>query len=157
MSFSHFYRSKIFCFLHTDHLDHSSKIGDPNEQLVADFKALKKDPTQVQTDRVLSMSCAPGISRNGNRTMRVEWVTPYRQFATWFMPDGTGIVQLRWQAFRHVTSDGKIAPLTVTYAKSAETGFFEIKAYNKPADEEPNAKPEPEWNPFEEVDQHAAQ
>jgi hypothetical protein len=47
----------------------------------------------------------------------------------------------------------------VTYAKNAETGFFDIKAYNRPADEAPNAKPEPEpeWDPFDEVDQHAAE
>lgn len=134
------------------------EIVDPNEKLVADFKALKKDPTQVQTDRVLSMSCAPGISRNGNRTMRVEWVTPYRQFATWFMPDSDQWpAQGKWMSFETVTRGGKVAPLTVTYAKNPRTGFFDIKDYNRPADEMPEAKPEPEWNPFEEVDQHAAQ
>jgi DNA repair protein RadD len=134
------------------------EIVDPNEKLVADFKALKRDPTRTQTDKVLSMSCAPGISRSGNRTMRVEWVTPYRQFATWFMPDAPHVRgQVAWQAFEAVTMGGTVSPKTVTYAKNAETGFFDIKSYNRPADEAPDAKPEPEWNPFDEVDQHAAQ
>lgn len=134
------------------------EIVDPNEKLVADFKALKRDPTQMQTDKVLSMSCAPSISRNGNRTMRVEWVTPYRQFATWFLPDAPHVRgQVAWNTFDRATDGGKVAPSTVTYQKNAETGFFDIKAYNRPADEAPDAKPEPEWDPFEEVDQHAAE
>lgn len=134
------------------------EIVNPNDKLVADFKALKRDPTRIQTDRVLNMSCAPGVSRSGNRTLRVEWVTPYRQFATWFLPDAPHVRgQVAWQAFEAVTRNGEVAPSTVTYAKNAETGFFDIKAYNRPADEEPDAKPEPEWNPFDEVKQHAAE
>jgi len=134
------------------------EIVNPNDKLVADFKALKRDPTRIQTDRVLSMSCAPGVSRSGNRTLRVEWVTPYRQFATWFLPDAPHVRgQVAWQAFEAVTRNGEVAPSTVTYAKNAETGFFDIKAYNRPADKEPDAKPEPEWNPFDEVEQHAAE
>jgi len=115
------------------------EIVNPNDKLVADFKALKKDPTRIQTDRVLSMSCAPGVSRSGNRTLRVEWVTPYRQFATWFLPEAPHVRgQVAWQAFEAVTRNGEVAPSTVTYAKNAETGFFDIKAYNRPADEEPD-------------------
>ena len=115
------------------------EIVDPNEKLVADFKALKKDPTRVQTDRVLSMSCAPGVSRSGNRTMRVEWVTPYRQFTTWFMPDAPHVRgQAAWASFDRVTDGGKVAPRTVTYAKDASSGFFDIKAYNRAEDEAPD-------------------
>jgi DNA repair protein RadD len=134
------------------------EIVNPNDKLVADFKALKKDPTRLQTDRVLSMSCAPGVSRSGNRTLRVEWVTPYRQFATWFLPEAPHVRgQVAWQAFEAVTYGGVVAPSTVTYVKNAETGFFDIKAYNRLADEMPDVDPEPEWNPFEEAEQHAAE
>jgi DNA repair protein RadD len=136
------------------------EIVNPNDKLVADFKALKRDPTRIQTDRVLSMSCAPGVSRSGNRTLRVEWVTPYRQFATWFLPEAPHVRgQVAWQAFEAVTRNGEIAPSTVTYAKNAETGFFDIKAYNRPADEEPGAPSiaEIEWDPFGEAEQHAAE
>ena len=115
------------------------EIVDPNEKLVADFKALKKDPTRLQTDRVVSMSCAPGVSRSGNRTMRVEWVTPHRQFATWFLPEAPHVKgQVAWQAFDAVTDGGKVAPRTVTYIKDAGSGFFDIRAYNRAADEAPD-------------------
>ena len=134
------------------------EIVNPNDKLVADFKALKKDPTRLQTDRVLSMSCAPGVSRSGNRTLRVEWVTPYRQFATWFLPEAPHVRgQVAWQAFEAVTYGGVVAPSTVTYVKNAETGFFDIKAYNRLADEMPDVDPEPEWNPFDEAEKHAAE
>jgi DNA repair protein RadD len=115
------------------------EIVDPNEKLKADFKALKRDPTRMQTDRVVSMSCAPGISRSGNRTLRVEWITPYRQFAVWFTPDATHVRgQAAWSAFDRVTDGGKVAPQTVTYIKNADTGFYEIRAYNRAEDVAPD-------------------
>jgi DNA repair protein RadD len=114
------------------------EIIDPNEKLKLDFKALKKDPTQRQTDQVISMSCAPSISKAGNKTLRVEWVTPYRQFTTWMLPDATHIKgQAQWEAFDLATQGGTVAPITVSYRKDAATGFFEILAYNKEADHEP--------------------
>jgi DNA repair protein RadD len=134
------------------------EIVDPNEKLVADFKALKRDPTRIQTDKVLSMSCVPGVSKNGNYTIRVEFVTPYRQFAIWLLPESTVLsINNKYQKWAIATDSGHDVPSTVTYAKNAETGFFEIKSYNWPADEMPNVDPEPEWNPFEEAEQHAAE
>jgi DNA repair protein RadD len=116
------------------------EIVDPNEKLKAEFKALKRDPTNWQTDRVVSMSASPNISRSGNRTLRVEWVTPYRQFTTWVMPDAKHIRgQAQWAAFDGATQGGTVAPSTVTYRKDAESGFFEIRAYNRPEDVEPEA------------------
>jgi DNA repair protein RadD len=114
------------------------EIIDPNDKLIADFKAMKKDPTQWQTDQVLSMSCAPGVSRSGNKTLRVEWVTPYRQFTIWMMPEAThmrGMAQ--WAAFAGATDAGETMPQTVTYRKNPDTGFYEIRGYNRPADVEP--------------------
>ena len=37
------------------------EIVDPNDKLVMDFKALKKDPTKLQTDEVIGMECKPGV------------------------------------------------------------------------------------------------
>jgi DNA repair protein RadD len=136
------------------------EIVDPNEKLKADFKALKRDPTRWQTDRVLSMSASPNISRSGNKTLRVEWVTPYRQFTTWVMPEAKHIRgQSQWNAFEAATQCGTVAPRTVTYRKDVESGFFDIRAYNRPEDIEPEAPSvaEIEWNPFSEEEKHAAQ
>ncbi len=114
------------------------EIVDPNEKLRADFKAFKKDPTQWQTDEVLSMTCKEGVSAKGNKTVRVEWVTPYRQFSSWLMPEAAhtkGIAQ--WQAFDAATDAGEYMPKTVTYRKDPATGFFEIRAYNRTPDHAP--------------------
>jgi len=114
------------------------EIVDPNQKLIADFRAMKKDPTQIQTDEVLSMSCAPGISRAGNKTLRVEFVTPYRQFSVWFQPEATFLRGQRdYAAFVACTNDGTEKPRTVTYCKNVQTGFYEVKGYNKPADQDP--------------------
>jgi DNA repair protein RadD len=116
------------------------EIVDPNEKLRADFKALKRDPTRWQTDRVVSMSASPNISRSGNKTLRVEWVTPYRQFTTWVMPEASNLRgQASWAAFDGATQGGTVAPNTITYRKDADSGFFEIRAYNRPEDIEPEA------------------
>ena len=114
------------------------ELVNPNDKLRADFKAFKKDPTQWQTDEVISMTCKPGVSAKGNPTIRVEWVTPYRQFSTWFMPEAKhqrGIAQ--WDAFNRVTDGGETPPATVTYRKDPATQFYEIRAYNREADHEP--------------------
>jgi DNA repair protein RadD len=130
------------------------EIVDPNEKLKADFKAMKRDPTRLQTDEVTHMSCAPGISRSGNKTMRVEWITPYRQFTTWLMPEAKHTRgQAEWAAFDGATGGGAmegkaVKPRTITYQKNAVSGFFEIKAYNRQADEAPD---------LNEGRQHAAQ
>jgi len=114
------------------------EIVDPNEKLKADFKAMKRDPTQLQTDAVTSMSCSPGISRSGNKTIRVEWVTPYRQFTTWMMPDAKhSRGQAQWAAFDGATMGGTVAPRSVTYRKDPATQFYEIKAFNREPDHAP--------------------
>lgn len=113
-----------------------AELINPNEKLIADFKALKKDPTQVQTDQVLSMSLRDGVSSRGNRTVRADFVTPYRQFSVWFTPDANAqVAQRKWARFQAALDDGD--PHSVTYKKDAETGFFDILAYNQPIDEAP--------------------
>lgn len=114
-----------------------AEIVNPNDKLVAEFKALKRDPTRPQTDAVVSVKFTDGLSRAGAKTVRADWVTPYRQFSTWFMPQATHTKAMRdWAAFSEVTGGATVAPQTITYQKE-ESGFFRIMAYNRPADEEP--------------------
>jgi len=115
-----------------------AEIVNPNDKLVADFKALKRDPTRPQTDVVLAMTVRPGISTRGNRTMRADWVTPYRQFSTWHQPEATHSKGMRdWAAFDNATDNGNQKPETISYVKDAESQFFRILAYNREADEAP--------------------
>jgi len=114
------------------------EIVDPNDKLQADFKALKRDPTQIQTDEVVRMECKPGISRNGNKTIRIEWVTPYRQFTTWVQPEAKNSRGVRdYTKWNLETNGGEITPFSVTYKKDAATGFFVISDYNGVPDHAP--------------------
>ena len=116
------------------------ELVNPNDKLVADFKELKKDPTRVQTDIVLSLKVTDGISQRGNRTLRADWVTPHRKFSTWFQPDSTSSRGMGdYLTFKSATKGGTV-PETVTYRKDPGSGFFRILGYNKPADEEPMGK-----------------
>lgn len=124
-----------------------AEIVDPNEKLVIEFQALKRDPTRPQTDEVISLKLSEGVSTKGNRTIRADWRTPYRHFSTWYLPDATHIKGQRdWAGFCQATarSQGEkkvlsqepaVIPQTVTYVK--ENGFFRILGYNRPADVEP--------------------
>jgi DNA repair protein RadD len=111
------------------------EIVNPNDKLKADFKAMKKDPTRMQTDTVLSWEKKPMVSRTGKPMDRVDVVTPYRSFSFWVMKAPT------WSKARDqrraLDSLGDQQPNTITYQKSAESGFYEIYAYNRPHDEAP--------------------
>lgn len=115
-----------------------AEIVDPNEKLIADFKALKRDPTRAQTDEVISVKFSEGISAKGNKTVRADWKTYYRHFSSWHLPTATHSQGMRdWAMFDAATNGGTEAPKTVTYIKDANTGFFRVLAYNREADKEP--------------------
>lgn len=112
------------------------EIVDPNEKLQIDFKALKRDPTQTQTDKVVMMDCKPGVSQKGKKTVRIEWVTPYRQFTTWLQPEAThSKAQAQHALWASITDGGKAPPRTVTYRKNAASGFYEVLGYDRRPDD----------------------
>lgn len=114
------------------------EIVDPNDKLIADFKALKRDPTRPQTDVVVSVEFRDGVSAKGNPTIRADWRTPYRHFSTWHMPSATHSRGMRdWAAFDAATSGGKESPATISYQKEEGGNFFRILAYNREADVDP--------------------
>ena len=112
------------------------EIVDPNTRLRGEFRAMKKDPTRQQTDQVVSMSAREGVSQKGNKTVKVEFVTPYRQFTIWFSPESNSRkAQVEWETFQAATMSG--APRTVSYVKDLSSGFYRILAYNRQEDLEP--------------------
>lgn len=117
------------------------EIIDPNEKLAIEFKAMKKDPTKLQTDEVLSMSVNEGISQRGNKTLRVEFVTPFRQFVVWLQPEARSSRGMaEFEMFQRATQDGD--PKTITYRKDPDTGFFVVHGYNRQADVDPSQQKE---------------
>jgi DNA repair protein RadD len=114
-----------------------AEIVDPNEKLRVEFKQLKRDPSQVQTDIVLSMDAREGLSGAGNMTVRVDFVTPYRSFSVWFVPESKGWKQRdEWAKFHAATKALSETPRTVTYRKE-ESGFYRLIDLNREEDREP--------------------
>jgi DNA repair protein RadD len=110
------------------------ELVNPNDRLIGEFKALKKDPRQRQTDKIVSMSVLPGISRAGNKTIKVEIVTEYRQFTVWFRPDAKDVRgQAEYEMLENATKGGGRTPKTVTYQKM-ETGFYNVFAFDRQHD-----------------------
>ena len=107
------------------------ELIDPNKKLISDFQMRKKDPTQIQTDKVISMRSTPTLSKAGNECLRVDFVTEYRSFPVWF----TMKMQKHYDAFMAFTDGGFTTPNTITYRKSGD--FFRIYDYNRTADEVP--------------------
>ena len=107
------------------------ELINPNDRLVADFQMKKKDPTQIQTDKVVSMRAIPTLSKAGNECLRVDFITEYRAFPVWF----TMKMQSSYDAFMKFTDNGFTTPNTITYRKKGD--FFKIYDYNRTADEVP--------------------
>jgi len=105
------------------------ELIDPNEKLIADFKAHKKDPTQIQTDKVISMLSMPTISQAGNEVLKVEFTTEYRTFTVWYHDK----IKPMLDKFNEVTQGGVFQPKTVTYRKKGD--FYRIYGYNEAIDE----------------------
>ena len=111
------------------------EIVNPNDKLRIEFQEMKRDPTNRQTDKVLSWTVKPSISRTGKQTERIDVITPYRSFAFWLMRQPTWSRAARDRDL--FLALGNVAPQTITYAKDSETGFYRVFAYNRPADEIP--------------------
>ena len=116
-----------------------AEIVDPNEKLKADFKAMKRDPHQIQTDEVVSVRFVNGVSQRGHETVRAEWITPYRHLTTWHIPKATFAKGVRdWDKFNAATQGGTTPPRSITYRKNTD-GFFTIFGYNAEPDHEPES------------------
>lgn len=116
-----------------------AELVDPNEKLRGEWRAFKRDPSNRQTDRVLSMETRHGVSSRGNKTLRVDFTTPHRSFSIWLLPEGTFSRAIRdWQMFASATDGGESPPRTVTYQKEP-SGFYRVFGYNQHEDAAPKA------------------
>lgn len=110
------------------------ELVDPNEKLQASFRALKKDPTRKQTDEVLQMTVTPTVTSKGAKMVRVEFITPHRTFAVFYLPSHESqYIRTRWALFESFSESGKVAPRTVTYHKG-DRGFYNVDNFNAPTD-----------------------
>lgn len=110
-----------------------AELVDPNQRLVAEFVAAKRDPTVPSTETVLSYDTRESISQRGNRTLRVDFVTAYRQFSVWLMPESNNArAAADWKRWEACEGDVR----TVSYVREEGSQFWRILAYNRPADDD---------------------
>lgn len=115
-----------------------AEIVDVEKNLIAEFKAMKRDPGQPQTDEVLSVEYVPSVSQRGNRMIKALWKTPYRQFQTYHLPEATHSKGMRdWDLFERYTNGGNVTPETISYRKDRESGMYVVLGYGLPADTMP--------------------
>lgn len=111
-----------------------NELIDPNEKLKIEFKAMKKDPTQIQTDRVLHMSTKPVVTRAGKECVVATFETEWRSFSVWLHPEAPrGRMKAEYMQFMDATTSGVETPETVTYLKE-DSGFYRIFDYGRMAD-----------------------
>ena len=112
-----------------------TEIVNPNDKLIADFRALKRDPYRVQTDRVISWSTKKTLSAAGNDVLKVDFTTEYRSLSVWYqIKSGNAFLINQYNKFIESTNGGETMPYSVTYRKSIKTGFYEILTYNQEID-----------------------
>lgn len=107
-----------------------AELVDPNDKLIADFKAAKKDPHRVQIDRLIGYEINDTVSQSGQEYKVVQFNTEYRSFPKRYMP----WMRREWASFVKATQDGTITPETITYRKNEKTNFYDVLAFNMPAD-----------------------
>lgn len=112
-----------------------AEIINPNDKLIADFKARKKDPYQMQCDKVISWSFKKTLSSKGNEVLKVDYVTEHRSFAIWYQirSSKTWLIK-QYEALIKATEGLEKMPDSITYRKQ-DTGFYEVFAYNQQHDE----------------------
>ena len=112
-----------------------AEIIDPNTKLIADFRAMKRDPYHIQCDKVLSWNKIKTLSKSGNEVLKVEYTTEYRSFTVWYqIKSGNAFFIKQYEKFLIATQGGDIMPESITYKKNAKTGFFEVLSYNQEVD-----------------------
>ena len=113
-----------------------NELIDPATKLRIDFKRFKKDPTQIQTDRVIDMDVNPVVTRSGKECLVANFVTEWRSFSVWLHPEVKGgRLYAEYIQFMDATMSGVEKPETVTYHKDTKSGFYNIHDYGRQTDE----------------------
>lgn len=103
------------------------ELINPNDKLIADFRAMKKDPYQIQVDKVVAWETKKTLSKKGEEMLKVNFITEYRKFPVFYLKR-----RKEFDALMQATEGGEKPPLTITYKKDKESGFYRALAYNQP-------------------------
>ncbi|MEG0197450.1 MAG: DEAD/DEAH box helicase family protein [Acinetobacter sp.] len=100
---------------------------DPNDKLIAEFKAFKKDLSQVQTDAINFIRKKPFRSKAGNDALMVSFGTPDR------IVQVTMSNKIMPKFYDKFLNDPTFNPRTITYKKSS-SGYMHIYDFNRETD-----------------------
>ena len=103
-----------------------TELINPNEKLIAEFKAFKKDLSQVQTDAINFIRKKEIITKSKNNGLQISFGTSER------------IVQVIMSnkvmpKFYDLFLNSDFAPKTITYKKSS-SGYMHIYDFNRETD-----------------------
>lgn len=104
-----------------------TQLIDPNEKLIAEFKAFKKDLSQVQTDAINFIRKKPFKSKAGNDALMVSFGTPER------IVQVTLSNKIMPKFYDKFLNDPTFNPRTITYKKSS-SGYMHIYDFNRETD-----------------------
>lgn len=105
----------------------STQLIDPNSKLIAEFKAFKKDLSQVQTDAINFIRKKPFKSKAGNDALMVSFGTPER------IVQVTLSNKIMPKFYDKFLNDPTFNPRTITYKKSS-SGYMHIYDFNRETD-----------------------
>lgn len=104
-----------------------AQLIDPNSKLIAEFKAFKKDLSQVQTDAINFIRKKPFKSKAGNDALMVSFGTPER------IVQVTLSNKIMPKFYDKFLNDPTFNPRTITYKKSS-SGYMHIYDFNRETD-----------------------
>lgn len=110
-------------------IDCKAEIINPNDKLIADFRAMKRDPYQIQRDKVVSWEVKKTLSKAGEEMLKVDFVTEYRKFPVFYLKR-----RKEYEMLIEATEGAEKPPMTITYRKDKTSGFYRALAYNQPID-----------------------
>ena len=105
----------------------SHEMINPNDKLIADFQAFKKDLSQVQTDDITFIRRKEARSKSGQPMLAVSFGTESRIVQAFF----SNKVQKKF--YDLFLNDPQYSPKTVTYKKSS-SGYMHIYDFNRESD-----------------------
>lgn len=105
----------------------SHEMINPNDKLIADFQAFKKDLSQVQTDDITFIRRKETKSKGGQPMLAMSFGTESRIVQAFF----SNKVQKKF--YDLFINDQQYSPKTVTYKKSS-SGYMHIYDFNRESD-----------------------
>lgn len=103
------------------------ELLNPNDKLIAEFEAFKKDLSQYQTDDIKFIRKKTKKSKAGFDMLQVSFGTEHRIVEAFFSN------KVSKNFYDKFINDETFEPKTVTYKKSS-SGYMHIKDFNRPSD-----------------------